>query len=314
MKAIVKICLVQLIAVIFGLAFNAYGQAQPLKVDTVQTLSLPAGDGELMLNDFVIKTVEKPDNPYAPVKMQRMRAEYFAFCNVVNKTKRDIHLIRVEVMAFTEAGTPIKPQSERSLTLYIYDMGKDKTKPIWRTSEGYHLFPSYGARIASYTLKIVETTFNPTYVLSMTKPANASSLSFEDDAFSIVWGLQEEGMAFTLRNKTENPIGINWNQVSFVDVEANAHKVMHQGVKFISRNETIASTTVPPMAKVTDTVVSVDQIEQGSRGNWITNRLFPLGEAAQSYKGKSFSVFMPLEINGVVKNYSFAFKIADVHY
>lgn len=42
--------------------------------------------------------------------------------------------------------------------------------------------------------------------------------------------------------------------------------------------------------------------------------MFPEGEEAKVYKGKSFSVFMPLEINGVTKNYTFTFDVVDVTY
>jgi hypothetical protein len=42
--------------------------------------------------------------------------------------------------------------------------------------------------------------------------------------------------------------------------------------------------------------------------------MFPNGDAARELKGKSFGVFMPLEINGTIKNYTFTVKITDVIY
>lgn len=47
-------------------------------------------------------------------------------------------------------------------------------------------------------------------------------------------------------------------------------------------------------------------------GEWMTPMLFPEAPKAALFKGKSFSVFMPLEINGATRNYNFVFRIDDI--
>lgn len=40
--------------------------------------------------------------------------------------------------------------------------------------------------------------------------------------------------------------------------------------------------------------------------------LFPDAPKAAALKGKSFFLFMPIEINGATKNYNFVFVIDDI--
>jgi hypothetical protein len=118
-------------------------------------------------------------------------------------------------------------------------------------------------------------------------------------------------VAFTLLNKTDNPIKVDWNQVSFVDDSGSAHKVIHQGIRLIQRDEPMVATTVPPGAKVSDYMYPSDLVLRLG-GDWVTPPLLPKGERAAAMRGKKLSVFLPLEINGAAKNYSFESVIKDV--
>lgn len=118
-------------------------------------------------------------------------------------------------------------------------------------------------------------------------------------------------LAFSLKNKTDNPIKVDWNQLSFVDTDGKAHKIMHQGVRFMERDRQQPATTIPPGASVEDFVYPSDEVRLiGS--SWSTPMLFPEAPKAAAFKGKSFSLFMPLEINGETKNYNFVFTIEDI--
>ncbi len=48
-------------------------------------------------------------------------------------------------------------------------------------------------------------------------------------------------------------------------------------------------------------------------GDWLTHDLFLDGPTALKMIGQEFSIFMPLEIGGMTKNYSFAFRITEVN-
>jgi hypothetical protein len=100
---------------------------------------------------------------------------------------------------------------------------------------------------------------------------------------------------------------------------------MHSGVKYTEREKPQVQTVVPPTARLEDILIPVDHVYFGyeRKLKWIDNQeekwtstpLFPsledkkASKDALNYKGRSFSVFIPLEINGAVKNYLFTFSI-----
>jgi hypothetical protein len=58
--------------------------------------------------------------------------------------------------------------------------------------------------------------------------------------------------------------------------------------------------------------MSVDNLAFSS--DWHIAPFLPDGPLASGMESKQFSVFMPLEINGKVTNYSFVFKIVGVSF
>jgi hypothetical protein len=107
------------------------------------------------------------------------------------------------------------------------------------------------------------------------------------------------------------PIKVDWNNVSYVEIVGLAHGVVHTGVRYIERDRPQVPTLIPPGAMIDDAIISSDHISfsSGSGGGWSSKALFPASQKTDLYIGKSFSVFMPLEIDGAVKNYLFAFSI-----
>ncbi len=156
----------------------------------------------------------------------------------------------------------------------------------------------------------IDTTFR----LQLTKPTESESLSVEDANIAIVFSLASTSVGFALQNKTDGPIKIDWNQVSFIDPQGTSHSVTHEGVKYTDANSSKPPTVVPPTAKVVDSIVPADNVyyTPGQYGGWSTRYIFPRAPLGASLKDKSFSIYMPLEINGTGKNYLFTFKIAAV--
>lgn len=169
-------------------------------------------------------------------------------------------------------------------------------------------------------------TYPAHYVFVMTKPAANESLAFEDDSIDVSFTIPStitrsfserlkpttsSLISFSLKNKTDNPIKVDWNAISYVDPSGTAHKVMHDGIRFSERDSPHPASTIPPMAKLADFVYPTDAVLR-SGTDWETPKLLPNFPLAASLKGKSFSIFMPLEIGGATKNYNFVFTIADV--
>jgi hypothetical protein len=165
----------------------------------------------------------------------------------------------------------------------------------------------------SFEIENFSGDFPVNYSYSMTKPENSPELILENENFDIGFTINRSRIGFQLQNKSSDPITIDWNQVSYVDPTGSSHRVMHQGVKYSNRDQSLAPTTIPPNASIEDIVLPTDNVSYSSEINeWTRDPLFPSGTGAEAYEGQSFSVFMPLEIGGETQNYNFVFKIDDV--
>ena len=100
-------------------------------------------------------------------------------------------------------------------------------------------------------------------------------------------------------------------------------RVMHSGVKYIDRNNPQPPTTVVRGATISDLVFPTDNVYwvSGRYGGWREKPLFPslspvspeeLLAQAKQYVGKTVQVLLPLQIEDVINEYIFAFKINDV--
>jgi hypothetical protein len=174
-----------------------------------------------------------------------------------------------------------------------------------------------GGRMADDFFKAVETaaaSWQPVqYGFTMVKPAESKSLAYDDDTLNVVFGVSRKGVTFTLKNKTEGPLKIDWNQWSYVDVDGKSHKVFHRGVAYKDKETSLPPSTIPPTAALEDLIVPTDSVVWSNAENgYRTLDLLPHTPDASTLVGKTLSVFMPLEVNGSVKNYLFSFKITNV--
>lgn len=170
---------------------------------------------------------------------------------------------------------------------------------------------------SEFRIENVRARFPVSYSFEMIAPAESESLTFADDNLEIVFVITQSNMGFALRNASDEPIRINWDDISYVDPSGRSHRVMHQGIKYNERENPQAPKTVPPGARIEDTLQPTDMVrfvKFGSRSEWRKDTLFPGGEAAFRTEGQEFSVFMPLTIGGETVNYNFQFRVADVDF
>jgi hypothetical protein len=84
-------------------------------------------------------------------------------------------------------------------------------------------------------------------------------------------------------------------------------------MRIVERDKPQPETVIPATAKWDDLIAPVDYVTwESSIRDWQTQPLLPPSQSAPAYKGKTFSVFLPVEIDGKQKNYLFTFQIADV--
>jgi hypothetical protein len=234
--------------------------------------------------------------------------------DVINKTNRDWIQVDFEVIVYDKNGNTLRGLLLSNPRLTLAHFKRGTTQALGYGKDGAML--DVQGKAARIELRFAGGTFETTYIVSLKKPAAREDLSFEDDVLSIQWIFGKKMLGFVLRNKTDNPIKIDWNQISYIDIAGNAQKVIHKEVRLITRNDPLVPTLIPPTAKLEDMILPTAnvQYESGRFGGWRQRPMFPDGGAAKEYKGKSFSVFMPLEINGSTKTYTFTIQVDDVKY
>ena len=158
---------------------------------------------------------------------------------------------------------------------------------------------------------------------------------FEDNLVKILWIVTSRHIAFLLQNKTDHSIKIPWDEAAYVDETGRSHRLMHSGIKYSDRDRPIPQSVVVRKGILEDTIVPTDYISWSegtkySAGSWDEKPLLPdsdfhgdyikgkyptledFDNAVKSYIGKTIQVLLPLQIEDVINDYIFTFKIDSV--
>lgn len=142
---------------------------------------------------------------------------------------------------------------------------------------------------------------------------------YEDGLIKIVFFPTTRKIDFSIRNKTSHSIKIIWDEAAYIDEDNSSHRVMHYGVKFISRNEPQAPGVVAAGGTLEDMVYPTDYVYYSN--GWEQRSLFPntgrrfseteteYENRITSFSGKRFGILFPLQIEGVTNEYTFIFRI-----
>lgn len=146
--------------------------------------------------------------------------------------------------------------------------------------------------------------------------------SYEDDYISITWKVEYNQFNFTLLNKSNYTIKINWDDISYVDYNGQTGRVMHAGVKYQDKNRSQPSSMIPKGAFLTDVLLPTENVYWANStitgfSGWRENSLIPnrfdkkvnIAEAAGQYVGKKMIILMPIYIENVQNDYLFTFNI-----
>lgn len=233
---------------------------------------------------------------------------------ITNNTDRNWAVIYLALEFSDKSGTPTPRREGIDTTVPIFGLQKGTTRTISRTIPWeitYRAFRAPAGRIGNFNViyDSAHSEYDLLYVLALTKPEESVKLAFEDGSIRIAFAVVESQIQFSLQNKTQSPIEINWDQSAFIDFSGQSHRVIHAGIKWNDREKSQAPTIVPPTARINDIVYPADYAEW-SGSDWLHKPVLPPAEVA--YKGQTFSVFMPLKISNEVKNYLFTIKVADV--
>lgn len=185
---------------------------------------------------------------------------------------------------------------------------------------------SFKSYVASYSvgLTAVESPKDAKQQFGETKVVNfnedgISKYRYEDDYIDIVWYVGMKQFNFTLKNKSGHTLKINWDDISFVDINGQVGRVMHSGVKYTERNNSQPASTIPKGANISDLLLPTDNVYyiSGQYGGWRERYLIPcvyktpesFNAEASSYVGKTMTIMMPIMIENIQNDYTFTFNI-----
>lgn len=153
--------------------------------------------------------------------------------------------------------------------------------------------------------------FGETKVVT-SKDGDVQKYRYEDDFINIVWFVGYKEFDFSLTNKSDHTIKINWDDISYVDINGNVGRVMHSGVKYIDRNSSQPATSIPKRASITDLLMPTENVYyvSGQYGGWRESPLIPASYNQGGAEGKTMTILMPIMIENVQNDYTFEFVIS----
>ncbi|NLO43669.1 MAG: hypothetical protein GX106_01720 [Candidatus Cloacimonetes bacterium] len=137
--------------------------------------------------------------------------------------------------------------------------------------------------------------------------------SYEDELMQSMWFVDESGWEVTFTNKGDRPIMIDWDEVMYMDIDKMAHRVLSKKTKLSEKEEPQDASVIARRGTLSEELFPADMYYQSSTGLINKRPMFPVeyGEA-QRYKGKTFTLNIPLTVEGYTAQYEFVFTIKEV--
>jgi len=144
---------------------------------------------------------------------------------------------------------------------------------------------------------------------------------YEDGLFSGLFYVNTSRTNFTTTNKTDNSIKIIWDEAAFISTDGQPGRVAHEGVDYGDRDASQPPSVIPGGSSLTDFIRPISGVNYWSPLILPTQLWVAYGESAsvdafaseaRKNKGKRFGLLLPLEIEGIVNDYTFWFEVQEV--
>lgn len=242
---------------------------------------------------------------------------------VTNGTDRAWRIVSFEPVLLDKDGNKISRDISDSIMdgpLSAFSLAKSGTSPLLSILGQPFTFREVSwKKVSDLRLQYNEvySHFDYRYVFTLVKPSLSQDLTYEDELVGLQFSVEDNGIHFSLQNKADSALVLDWDKASYVDFSGQSHRVIHTGVRLMDRDKSQASTLIPPTARIEDEFFPVDNISWesgiGERvGDWTQAPLIQPTKDPVGYKGGSFSIYFPLKVGDKEKNYLFTILIQDV--
>ena len=161
--------------------------------------------------------------------------------------------------------------------------------------------------------KIVKRTARYKLSYRMIVPVDSADLQYRDRTCAFSFTIEDQSFQMRFENLSSYDVKILWDQAEYTDVNRQARRIMHSGIRYPDRNNPIPDQIVLAGTSVQEGVIPVNSVtfSQQKRA-YELQTLFPIdSDAAADLKGKAFNLFLPVEINRSIIPYNFRFEIVD---
>ncbi len=147
----------------------------------------------------------------------------------------------------------------------------------------------------------------------LVSPAVSDTLQFRDSTVAVSFTVSDQSFQFRFENLTAQNVKILWERAEYTDVNRQAHRLMHSGIRFQDRNNPIPDQTVPPRAAVQEAVIPISKVYiLQQKKTYDIRPLFVLdNDGAAGLKGKTINLLIPVEVNRAIIPYNFKIEITD---
>ena len=148
----------------------------------------------------------------------------------------------------------------------------------------------------------------------MLETSPSDEIRFQDQTISISFSVGARTFGMNLHNLASHPLKILWRLAAYTDVQRRPYRIMHSGIRYQDRNNPIPDKVVASGGSVQETITPIERVYVSPQmGAYEIMPLFTrLGDDGAGLKGKTFNLFIPIEINRTIIPYNFKIEITDV--
>lgn len=147
------------------------------------------------------------------------------------------------------------------------------------------------------------------------RPVRSDDLRYRDNIVDIRLVPGDRQFELTVENLTGKPVKILWDRAQYIDFMNRPHTLMHSGIRPKDRNDIVQPQVVPAGSTLQQAVFPKNSVKYvQSMKEYFIKQLLPLyRENAIGLKGRTFSVFLPIELDrAIIPDYNFIFQIVEM--
>lgn len=238
---------------------------------------------------------------------------------ITNDTEREWRQAAFKIALFDEAGHQLQVRPSGPTLRYASSRGRYHASresaidvvihdlPVGQTRYFHQEEIRIQRRVLPSNLAIATDDSSQTeYRFALVDPETVFPWDYEDDIAEFVFSPSHDRIGFTIENKTNDPLKIDWEKSAYIDPDGVSHRIIHRGVKLVERAQAEEPTTIPPLTQVDEFAYPADEVAWvEDLREWKEPELFP----ASGSEGRTFSLSLTVMSGADRKDYVFRFQI-----